>query len=136
MKKSSLLAGLALAIVLVASSTEAQAQYVRAGRTQTFVGAGGPVALTPGAGVAVGGYSSGYATAPVVGGYTTAPVYHYSYYALPYSTTPARAYVGLGGATDFPFYGQVYGHPYDPWTWPYLANSGRGLVRYYDPPVK
>jgi len=60
-------------------------------------------------------------------------VYSYSYYASPY---PARTYVAYG-ADDFPFYGVPYGHPYDPWTWPYMSGSyNRGLARYYDPPVK
>ena len=27
------------------------------------------------------------------------------------------------GANDFPFHGRPYGHPYDPWTWPYMSGS-------------
>jgi hypothetical protein len=48
----------------------------------------------------------------------------------------APGYGGLG-YNDFPFYGRSYGHPYDPWTWPYMSGAyGQGLARYYDPPVK
>ena len=61
-------------------------------------------------------------------------VYSYSYYTL--SPLPPRTYVGYG-AHDFPFHGVPYGHPYDPWTWPMMSGSyGKGLARYYDPPVK
>ncbi len=64
----------------------------------------------------------------------TAPLYHYSYYVTPPS--PPRTYQGYG-TNDFPFYGVPYGHPYDPWTWPYMSDAySRGLARYYDPPVK
>ncbi len=64
----------------------------------------------------------------------TAPLYHYSYYVSP--PYQARTYQGYGN-NDFPFYGVPYGHPYDPWTWPYMSGSYTGgLARYYDPPVK
>lgn len=39
----------------------------------------------------------------------------YSYYLAPVGH-PARTYVGYGN-DDFPFHGQIYGQPYDPWTW-------------------
>jgi hypothetical protein len=102
------------------ASTEAQAQHV------IRHGGADPVAA--------------YASAPT-NGYTAATtpsfpstVYPYSYYAaLP---GPARGYVAYG-ANDFPFHGVPYGHPYDPWTWPYMSGSySRGMARYYDPPVK
>ena len=125
--KLSIVPGLAFVVALALFSAEADAQMFRRGGSPTFVGAGGPVSLTPPASAAMGGYSSGYAAAPT---------FHYSYFAVPNPTTPARSYVGLGGATDFPFHGQAYGHPYDPWTWPYMANGGRGLARYYYPPLK
>jgi hypothetical protein len=61
-----------------------------------------------------------------------APADSYSYYVA--GKSPARSYAGYDA---FPFYGQPYGHAYDPWTWPYLSGSySRSLVRYYDPPVK
>ncbi|WP_435015473.1 hypothetical protein TA3x_003013 [Tundrisphaera sp. TA3] len=125
--KMAFVAGLAVTAALTLIAPDVEAQVIRGGRTQTFVGAGGPVSLTPGVGYGYRGYASGY---------STAPVYHYSYYAVPNPAYPARAYVGLDTPVDFPFHGQAYGHPYDPWTWPYLANNGRGLARYYDPPVK
>ena len=62
------------------------------------------------------------------------PIYPYSYYVAP--RFYARAYQGYG-TNEFAFHGVPYGHPYDPWTWPYMSGAyGRGLVRYYDPPVK
>jgi hypothetical protein len=52
----------------------------------------------------------------------------YDYYSAPYPL-PARFYMGYG-RNDFPFYGQTYGHPYEPWTW-------AGLSRYPAyPPVR
>lgn len=59
------------------------------------------------------------------------PVYSY------YVTQPARIYAGMG-SNDFPFYGQVYGHPYDRWTWANLSAQPYGgiLNRYYYPPVR
>ncbi len=64
---------------------------------------------------------------------TTAYPY-YSYYAA--YPRPARGYVGYGN-DEFPFHGHAYGHPYDPWTWPYLSGGNATvLARYYDPPVK
>ncbi len=64
---------------------------------------------------------------------TTAYPY-YSYYAA--YPRPARGYVGYGD-DGFPFRGQAYGHPYDPWSWPYMSGGNASvLARYYDPPVK
>jgi len=115
--KTPIAAGLALAAVLLVSPPRANAQHHRV--------------IAPTAVVApVGGGTYGYSS-----GYAGAPAYQYSYYAVPNRVGPARGYVGFG-QSDFPFYGQPYGHPYDPWTWPYMANNGRGLARYYDPPVK
>jgi hypothetical protein len=73
-------------------------------------------------------YSSSYS-----GGQPTR-TYSYSYYTR--SPYPARTYVGYG-SSDFPYHGAPYGHAYDPWTWPMMSGSyGKGLARYYDPPVK
>jgi hypothetical protein len=76
--------------------------------------------------------------APVYGEtvyYSPAYVPPYSYYAaLPW---PARGYVPYGPNDGFPFYGTPYGHPYDPWTWPYMSGGYyRYLARYYYPPVR
>ena len=106
----SIVAALALAALL--SASEARAQLVP--------GTYGPSAT---AGVVV--------TAPG----TTLPVRTYSYYAA--YPHPARGYFGYGSQDIFPYYGRPYGHPYDPWTWPYMTGSYHGsMVRYYDPPVK
>ncbi|WP_435007695.1 hypothetical protein P12x_004960 [Tundrisphaera lichenicola] len=75
----------------------------------------------------------GTSSTPVASVASSPVVHRYSYYASSY---PARGYVGYG-TEDFPFYGRPYGHPYDPWTWPYMTGAyGQGLARYYDPPVK
>ena len=58
-----------------------------------------------------------------------------SYYLAPYGW-PAREYVGIGGANDFPFYGQPWGNPSEPWSWPYIGTyPNPQLFRYYYPPV-
>ncbi len=81
--------------------------------------------------------SRAWAPAPAVGG----PVHGSSAYVPPYSyyaawPWPARGYVPYGPADQFPFYGHAYGHPYDPWTWPYMSGGyNRYLARYYYPPV-
>jgi len=108
---------LTLAGLLVA--TEAQAQHI------IRQGSASPVAFDSAP-------ASAYASAPAPA--PAAATYPYSYYAA--YPGPARGYVSYG-ANDFPFYGVPYGHPYDPWTWPYMSGAyGRGLARYYDPPVK
>ena len=63
------------------------------------------------------------------------PTRPYSYYvARPMGT--ARGYYGYG-ADQFPYYGRPYGHPYDPWTWPYMTDSYQNsLYRYYEPVLK
>ncbi len=77
-------------------------------------------------------YSSGYSSAPLAS--STAEVKPYSYYAAPAGM--ARGYYGYGD-DNFAYNGRAYGHPYDPWTWPYMSQSYQGsLQRYYDPPVK
>jgi hypothetical protein len=81
--------------------------------------------------------SRSWTPAPVIGG----PVYSSSVYVAPYSyyvtlPRPARGYVPYGPGDAFPFYGRAYGHPYDPWTWPYMGGGySRYLARYYYPPV-
>jgi hypothetical protein len=58
----------------------------------------------------------------------------YNYYLAPYGL-PARQYVGFG-TNDFPFYGQPYGNPSGPWSWPFLGTyPDPRLIRYYYPPV-
>lgn len=99
-----------LTMALAGSSAEAQ----------VFVGAGGPVSLTPG----YGSYNSAYVPPAYV-----AP---YSYYVLP-ASAPSRIYVG---PDVYPFYGRPYGHPYDRWTWPYISGGpDANLARYYYPPL-
>ncbi len=62
----------------------------------------------------------------VVSGGKYFPLYDYG--AAPYPL-PARLYSGYG-RNDFPFYGQTYGHPYEPWSW-------AGLNRYPAyPPIR
>jgi hypothetical protein len=53
------------------------------------------------------------------------------------SAYPSTSYASYAEYNTFTFYGHYYGRPYAPWTWPYMSGSyGRGLARYYDPPVK
>ena len=68
-------------------------------------------------------------------GATNPPMRPYSYYAAqPLGT--ARGYYGYG-EDQFPYYGRAYGHPYDPWTWPYMSDSYQNsLYRYYEPVLK
>jgi hypothetical protein len=63
--------------------------------------------------------------------YTYAP--SYSYWTAAYYGYPPRIYVGLGSAAnDFPYYGQPYGSPSDPWSWPAMAGYPSGIpTRYY-----
>jgi len=111
---------LCLTLAGLLSATEAQAQYIVGARyaapiAGSYYPAAGVVATTP---------------APAA-----AHPYPYSYYvAYPHA---ARGYVGYGSQDNFPYYGRPYGHPYDPWTWPYMSGGYYGtLARYYDPPVK
>lgn len=73
------------------------------------------------------GYSVvSYGAPRVVSGGKYLPLYDYG--AAPYPL-PARIYSGYG-QNDFAFYGQAYGHPYEPWTW-------AGLSRYPAyPPIR
>ena len=87
-------------------------------------------------GFAGSGYSSSGSVAGASDfGATNPPARPYSYYAAQPPGT-ARGYYGYG-EDQFPYYGRAYGHPYDPWTWPYMSDSYQNsLNRYYDPPVK
>ena len=112
-----------LAMLLTATTWSSQAH---AG-LGLFKHRGGSVATIPGT---TTGYSSGYAGV-ATGGVEVKP---YSYYAAPVGM--ARGYYGYG-EDYFPYNGRAYGHPYDPWTWPYMSQSYQGsLQRYYEPPVK
>jgi len=76
-------------------------------------------------------YSSGYSG---VAASSTPPIKPYSYYVAPAGM--ARGYYGYG-EDNFPYNGRAYGHPYDPWTWPYLSYGYQNsLNRYYEAPVK
>ena len=83
-------------------------------------------------------YSRGYSstTTPAAGGElidVNPPARPYSYYVAQPGT--ARGYYGYG-EDQFPYYGRPYGHPYDPWTWPYMTDSyANSLHRYYSPPI-
>ena len=84
-------------------------------------------------------YSRGYtgvATAPTSGPELidpNPPARPYSYYVAQPGT--ARGYYGYG-QDGFPYYGRPYGHPYDPWTWPYMTDSFQNsLHHYYYPPI-
>lgn len=100
------------------------------------------LAVAPSATAQVVAYQT-WTTAPVMEGpvYTTsvnyAPTYlpPYSYYAVwPWR---ARGYVPYGPGDTFAFYGRAYGHPNDPWTWPYMSGGySQSLARYYYPPVR
>lgn len=83
-----------------------------------------------------GTYSSGYSSAPAAGTELinpNPPARPYSYY-VPTPGGP-RGYYGYG-EDQFPYYGRAYGHPYDPWTWPYMTDSyANSLHHYYYPPV-
>jgi hypothetical protein len=63
--------------------------------------------------------------------YTYTP--SYSYWTAAYYGYPPRTYIGLGGKSqDFPYYGQPYGSPSDPWSWPAMAGYSKGIpTRYY-----
>jgi hypothetical protein len=64
---------------------------------------------------------------------TYIPPYNYTVVGSPYF---ARHYVGYG-SNDFPFYGRIYGRPYDAWSWTYLGGGYyNALARYYYPPVR
>lgn len=64
---------------------------------------------------------------------TYVPPYSYTVVGHPYY---ARHYEGYGN-DDFPFYGRIYGRPYDAWSWPYLSGGYyNALARYYYPPVQ
>jgi hypothetical protein len=139
----SIVAMVNLAVLLIA--TDANAQFFRH-KSQSYTQTVAPTSATQpsmvvqASGTAFTQAAPSSTSAPSVATYSSpmaqpAPsrIYSYSYYASP---QPARTYVGYG-ADDFPFYGVPYGHPYDPWTWPYMTGSyNRGLARYYDPPVK
>lgn len=118
-----------LFVLAVVAGSAAEAQVIRGGLggPKMFVGAGGPVTLTPG---------YGYGNAATAGEYAPAngPAYvpPYSYYAVP-PAYPARVYQG---PDVFPFYGRPYGHPFDRWTWPYISGGAdANLARYYYPPL-
>jgi hypothetical protein len=104
----------ALAFVFVLAATDARAQYVA-----------GP-ALAPTVTVSYG-TPGGIPAA----NYTYAP--SYSYWTAAYYGYPPRIYVGLGAeANDFPYYGQPYGSPSDPWSWSAMAGYAAGIpTRYY-----
>lgn len=64
---------------------------------------------------------------------TYIPPYSYTVVGHPYF---ARHYSGFGN-DDFPFYGRIYGRPYDAWSWVYLSGGyANALARYYYPPVQ
>ena len=63
------------------------------------------------------------------------PVRPYSYYAAP--ARRCSRILWLRRRCQFPYYGRAYGHPYDPWTWPYMSSGYQNsLNRYYEPPVR
>ena len=63
---------------------------------------------------------------------TYVPPYNYTVVGHPYY---ARHYEGFG-RDDFPFYGRIYGRPYDAWSWTYLSGGYyNALARYYYPPL-
>lgn len=112
----------AVAALTLTAAPEISAQVV-VGRVSTPAPAvGNPV------------YNSSVYLAPY-GPYSSAYVAPYSYYVrLPW---PARGYVPYGASDTFAFHGNPYGHPYDPWTWPYMSGGYYGnLARYYYPPVR
>ena len=87
-----------------------------------------------------GAYAGGGAyggTVGSAGGYAAdgqPPIRPYSYYAA--APGQARGYYGYG-QDEFPYYGRAYGHPYDPWTWPYMTGYYQNsLYRYYEPVLK
>jgi hypothetical protein len=61
------------------------------------------------------------------------PLWAVPEYGYPISiayNVPARYYVGYG-TNDFPFYGRPYGHPYEPWSWPYIGGYMYRAYAYY-----
>ena len=65
--------------------------------------------------------------------FTPSTVPSYSYWTAAYYGIPPRTYVPYGaGPNDFPYYGQPYGSPSDPWSWPAMAGYANGVpTRYY-----
>ena len=124
------IAAFALAVIAAhsaVSTSEAQVVRGRFGNPRVFVGAGGPVTISPGY-----GYSSAYVPPAYAPASTPGYVAPYSYYAVPVGV-PARTY---SGPSDYPFYGRPYGQPYDHWTWPYISGGpNANLARYYYPPL-
>ncbi len=97
--------------------------------------ASGSTCATCGASTGGAGSTTGYVNQTgSAGGFPPAPTRPYSYYAAP--NGDARGYYGYG-EDAFPYYGRAYGHPYDPWTWPYMSYGYQNsLNRYYEPPVR
>ncbi|HEU5118050.1 MAG TPA: hypothetical protein VFT74_15610, partial [Isosphaeraceae bacterium] len=89
-----------------------------------------------------GGWSMGGAlSAPISAGgivqgasFPSEPLFPYSYYAA--YPAPAREYVPYGQYDLFSFDGRAYGHPYDRYSWTYMAGYNDLLSRYYYPPVR
>jgi hypothetical protein len=133
MNVRSSIAALAMAAVLVVFlGNRVEAQVLRGSvvGARTFVGAGGPVALTPGTATYTTLYGSSSSTTGGISGYI--PPYSY-YAAIP--PAPARIYVDYGNS-GFNYYGRPYGHPNDRWSWAALGSSQNLLDRYYYPPVR
>ena len=81
-----------------------------------------------------GGADYAGVTGNSAGHQASAPIRPYSYYVA--APGQARGYYGYG-QDEFPYYGRAYGHPYDPWTWPYMAGYYQNsLNRYYEPVLK
>jgi hypothetical protein len=126
----------AVVVLGVAAPGRAQAQVI--GGPRTFVGPGGPAALSPGYSFGSTysyGYGFGVPGNPAATFYSSYYVPPYSYYAASQAGLVARPYVPYG-TNDFPFYGRIYGLPNDPWSWPYLSGGYHSaLARYYYPPL-
>jgi hypothetical protein len=56
------------------------------------------------------------------------PLVPTSSYYIPRYPLPPRIYLGYGANDVFPYSGQPYGYPYDPWTWPSLVSNPTGIA--------
>jgi hypothetical protein len=119
---------LAFAFALTCLAEGAHAQVNRPGGVQSTKPPARAVQMAP---VRTAAPARAAARAP---GLTGQPIPPYSYFAAR-PNYPARYYWGYG-SNDFPFYGRVYGRPYDLWTWSYMNSDLLASVsHYYYPPL-
>ncbi len=128
------LPALVLACGLALTPNRAEARWPR-----VFSGPGGPTNLSPSytaapVSVSGSGYAGSTSSTPGADVSSSASYYNfpsYSYWTAAYYGFPPRIYSGYG-SNDFPYYGQAYGSPSDPWSWPAMAGYSAGLPTRYN----